>query len=219
MATKLALTPAVTGALLYALTRAPDGIREPILASLRQYISSKNISRAVTALKWLFGLGLAGEVNEWISELAQNNYRWRSEKHKYDWPNEIAVITGATGGFGSLMSKDLAKRGVNVMALDIRDEAPADMKHPKIHYFKCDVTDREAVAEVARQIREKHGNPSILVNNAGISGEGPIVDQTPEQLRKIFDINVISHYYTVAEFLPNMAREKKGHVVTIASIA
>ncbi|KJY01738.1 short-chain dehydrogenase/reductase like protein [Zymoseptoria brevis] len=219
MATKLALTPAVTGALLFALTAAPDSFRDPLLAQLRQYVSSTNISRAITALKWLFGLGLAGEVNEWLSELAQNNYRWRSEAHKYDWPNEIAVITGATGGFGSLMSKDLAERGVNVMALDMRDEATPAIKHPKIHYFKCDVTDRDAVAAAAKQIREKHGNPSILVNNAGISGEGPIVDQTKEQLRKIFDVNVISHYYTVAEFMPNMVREKKGHVVTIASIA
>lgn len=218
MAAKIALTPAVTGALLFALTASPDRVREPIIAQLRQYISAANISRAITTLKWLFAAGLAGTVNEWLSELAQNNFRLRSEKHRYDWPNEIAVITGATGGFGSLMSKDLASRGVTVMALDIRDEAPADMKHPKIHYFKCDITDREMVADVAQQIRQI-GNPSILINNAGISGEGPIVDQTKEHLRKIFDINVISHYYTVQEFLPAMVANKKGHIVTVASMA
>ncbi|CZT25480.1 related to a retinal short-chain dehydrogenase/reductase [Ramularia collo-cygni] len=219
MATKLALTPAFTGALLFALTASPDRFREPLIAQLRQYISATNLSRAVTTLKWLFAAGLGSTVNEWLSELAQNNFRLRSEAHRYDWPNEIAVITGATGGFGSLMSKDLANRGVRVMALDVRDELPADMKHPKIHYFKCDVTDRDAVAEVAKQIRQQHGDPSILINNAGISGEGPIVDQTKESLRKIFDINVISHYYTVQEFLPAMAANKKGHVVTVASMA
>lgn len=117
------------------------------------------------------------------------------------------------------MSKDLANRGVKVMALDVRDDVSADMKHPKIFYFKCDVTDRDAVAEVAQKIRQQHGDPSILINNAGISGEGPIVEQTKEQLRKIFDINIISHYYTVQEFLPAMAANKKGHVVTVASMA
>lgn len=117
------------------------------------------------------------------------------------------------------MSKDLANRGVRVMALDVRDELPADMKHPKIHYFKCDITDKDAVAEVAKKIRSQHGDASILINNAGISGEGPIVDQTKEDLRKIFDVNIISHYYTVQEFLPAMVANKKGHVVTVASMA
>ncbi|KAI5367363.1 Putative short-chain dehydrogenase/reductase SDR, NAD(P)-binding domain superfamily [Septoria linicola] len=219
MAGKL-LTPAVTGALLFALTSAPDRFREPLLAQIRQYLSPDNIARLITSLKWLVAIGVVSDANKWLSELAQNNFRLRSEKHRYHWPQEVAVITGATGGFGSLMSKDFASRGVNVMALDIRDELPADMKNnPKIHYFKCNVTDRKQVAEVARQIREQHGDPSILINNAGISSEGPILEQTEEGLRKVFDINIISHYYTVQEFLPAMTKNKKGHVVTIASMA
>ncbi|PPJ61162.1 hypothetical protein CBER1_04186 [Cercospora berteroae] len=219
MAGKL-LTPAVTGALLFALTSSPDRVREPLLAQLRQYLSIENIGRLITGLKWLVALGVISDANKWLSELAQNNFRLRSEKHRYHWPQEVAVITGATGGFGSLMSKDFASRGVNVMALDIRDDLPADMKNnPKIHYFKCDVTNRQQVADVARQIREEHGDPSILINNAGISSEGPILDQTEEGLRRVFDINIISHYYTVQEFLPAMAKNKKGHVVTIASMA
>lgn len=219
MANKL-LSPAVTGALLFALTAAPDRLREPLLAQLRQYISAQNVSRIVTALKWLFSLGVIRFGNERLSELAQNNFRLRSEKHRYDWPKEIAVITGATGGFGSLMSKELAAKGVTIMAIDIRDELPADMKdNHRIHYFKCDVTDRDAVAEVAQKIRNGFGNPSILINNAGISGEGSIMDQSKERLESIFKLNIISHYYTVQEFLPAMVSEKKGHVVTIASVA
>ncbi|KAF2215932.1 hypothetical protein CERZMDRAFT_104952 [Cercospora zeae-maydis SCOH1-5] len=219
MAGKL-LTPAVTGALLFALTSAPDRFREPLLAQLKQYLSIENIGRLITGLKWLVALGVISDANKWLSELAQNNFRLRSEKHRYHWQQEVAVITGATGGFGGLMSKDFASRGVNVMALDIRDELPADMKNnPKIHYFKCDVTDRQQVADVARQIREQHGDPSILINNAGISSEGPILEQSEKDLRRVFDINIISHYYTAQEFLPAMAKNKKGHVVTIASMA
>lgn len=220
MSTRLAITPALTGAMLFALTAAPDSFRDPLLAKLREHLSAQTIARGITALKWLCGLGLARFANEWFSELAQNNFRLTSEKHRYDWPKEVAVITGATGGFGSLMSKELAAKGVRIVAIDIRDELPSDMKmNPKIHYFKCDVTDRKAVAQVAAKIREQHGDPSILINNAGISGDGTIFEQTPEQLEKIFKLNVISHYYTVQEFLPAMARNKKGHVVTIASVA
>lgn len=214
------LTPAVTGAILFALTQSPDRIREPLLAQLRQYLSPENITRLIASLKWLVAIGLVSKTNTWLSELAQNNFRLRSEKHRYHWPQEVVVITGATGGFGSLMSKDFASRGLNVIALDIRDDLPADMKNnPRIHYYKCDVTDRKQVAEVAKHIRREHGDPSILINNAGISSEGPILEQSEAGLRKVFDINIISHYYTVQEFLPAMTKNKKGHVVTIASMA
>lgn len=216
------LTPAVTGAILFALTQSPDRFREPLLAQLRQYLSPENIGRLITSLKWLVAIGIVTDANKRLSEIAQNNFRLRSEKHRYHWPQEVVVITGATGGFGSLMSKEFASRGLNVMALDIRDDhdLPADMKsHPRIHYYKCNVTDREQVAEVAKKIRSEHGDPSILINNAGISSEGPILEQTEEGLRKVFDVNIISHYYTVQEFLPAMTKNKKGHVVTIASMA
>ncbi|KAF2170035.1 hypothetical protein M409DRAFT_19648 [Zasmidium cellare ATCC 36951] len=217
---RLFVTPALTGALLFALTASPESFREPLLAQLKQYLSATNIARTITALKWLLAIGLASDAHAWLSEFAQNNFRLQSEKHRYDWPKEIAVVTGGTGGFGSLMCKELAEKGVNIMCVDIRDDLPPDMKNnPKIHYFKCDVTNRQAVADMAQQIRQRHGNPSILINNAGISGDGSMFDQTQDSLEKIFKLNVISHYYTVQEFLPAMAKNKKGHVVTIASVA
>lgn len=217
---KLFVTPALTGALLFALTASPESFRESLLNQLKQYISPANITRAITALKWLLAIGLVRDSHAWLSELAQNNFRLSSEKHRYDWPREIAVVTGGTGGFGSLMCKELAAKGVNVMCIDIRDDLPADIKsNPKIHYFKCDVTDRQAVADMAQRIRQLHGHPSILINNAGISGDGNMLEQTQESLEKIFKLNIISHYYTVQEFFPAMARNKKGHIVTIASVA
>ncbi|KAK4626085.1 Dehydrogenase RED2 [Fulvia fulva] len=220
MATKMLLTPAVTGALLFALTASPDRFREPLLAHLKQYVSTINISRLITTLKWLVAVGLVRDVNTWLSEWAQNNFRLQSEKHRYDWPTEIALITGATGGFGSLMSKELAAKGVTIIAVDLRDDLPADMKsNPKIHYYQCDITEKQNVTDLANRVREEHGDPSILINNAGISGDGNIAEQTQDSLEKIFKINIISHYYTVQEFLPAMARNKKGHVVTIASLA
>ena len=161
-------SPAITGALLFALTRAPDNVRQPLLQRLRQYLSGNSIARIITTLKWLFALGLVRNVNTAFSEIAQNNFRLRSEKSKYDWPNEIAVITGATGGFGSLMSKGLAAKGVKIMAVDITEDMPQHMKeHQQISYYRCDITDPEAVKDLASRIREEHGNPSILINNAG----------------------------------------------------
>ena len=220
MATKLALTPAATGTLLFALTAAPTRFREPLLEHLKRYVSTNTIARVITSLKWLFAIGLISDVSSWLSELALNNFRWRSERDRYDWKNEIAVVTGATGGFGSLMSLDLASKNVNVMALDLRDELPENMKgNLKIHYFKCDITDRAAVMDVADQIRKRFGDPSILINNAGIVNDDTILSVSDETVHKVFDVNVLSHYNTVQAFFPAMVAEKKGHVVSIASFA
>ena len=164
------LSPAITGALLYALTRAPDKYRDIILQKLGEYVSDKNIGRTVTTLKWLFALGLARNVHVFLSDIAQNNFSLRSQKHRYSWPSEVAVVTGGASGFGALISKGLAAKGVNVMAVDIKDSLPEDMQaHSSIHYYKCDITDRQAVLDLAQQIGKEHGEPSILVNNAGVS--------------------------------------------------
>lgn len=214
------LNPLVTGPLLILFTVGPQQVREPILDSLKSYSYYRPVERGVLALKWLFGLGLAGSVHGFLSELGQNNFRLRSEKHRYDWPNEIAVVTGAASGFGRLISEGLAAKGIRVMALDLHDSLPADMPpNEKINYYKCDITSAEAVNAVADAIRSDYGNPSILVNNAGIAFDTSIMATSPEKLRRIFDVNTLSHYFTVQALLPSMVKQRKGHIVTMASMA
>lgn len=212
------LNPVITGPLLYILTKGPEQYQEPILHALGPYLSAKLLPGAITALKWLFALGIIRPVHEFLNELANNNFRWKAEV--YDWPNEIAVVTGGANGFGRLMSEGLASHGVNVIALDISDSLPKEMQaNKKIHYYKCDVTSAEAVNATADAIRAEHGDPSVLINNAGIAISGHILEQTPDKIRRVFDVNTISHYFTVNAFLPAMISKHKGHIVTIASMA
>lgn len=63
------------------------------------------------------------------------------------------------------------------------------------------------------------GQPSILVNNAGIGASHTIINTSPEHLNKIFGVNLFSHWYTCQAFLPDMIKHDKGHVVTVASTA
>ncbi|KAK5126084.1 hypothetical protein LTR85_011439 [Meristemomyces frigidus] len=217
---KVVLNPLLTAPLLFLLTLAPENVREPTLLQLRSLVSTENISKAVTALKWLTAIGVGRWVHEFASELAQNNFRFSSEKARYYWPNEIAFITGAAGGFGSLMSKDLASKGVKIIAVDIAESLPSDMqKDPRINYYRCDITSKEAVDDLAKRVQKEHGDPSILINNAGIAHEHRILDATPASLQSIFGVNIIAHYYTVQAFMPAMLKARKGHVVTIASMA
>jgi all-trans-retinol dehydrogenase (NAD+) len=88
-----------------------------------------------------------------------------------------------------------------------------------IKFFACDVTNPSAVYSTAEQIKSTIGTPSILINNAGILNSHTILNTSDEYLRKIFDVNVLSNWYTTKAFLPDMLRENKGHVVTVASVA
>jgi NAD(P)-dependent dehydrogenase (short-subunit alcohol dehydrogenase family) len=63
------------------------------------------------------------------------------------------------------------------------------------------------------------GAPTILINNAGILASHTILTTSDAYLRKIFDVNVLSNWYTTKAFLPDMLRHNKGHIVTIASTA
>jgi all-trans-retinol dehydrogenase (NAD+) len=88
-----------------------------------------------------------------------------------------------------------------------------------IHIYQCDITSRDAVRNAAEAIRSDHGSPSILINNAGIGNANTILEMTPERLRAIFDVNLLSHWHTVQEFLPDMIAKKKGHIMSTASLA
>lgn len=60
---------------------------------------------------------------------------------------------------------------------------------------------------------------TILVNNAGIASGKSILEKNEQMIRKTFEVNTLAHLFTIREFLPDMLRLNKGHVVTIASIA
>lgn len=72
---------------------------------------------------------------------------------------------------------------------------------------------------MAREIRQTWADPSILINNAGIGIPCHIVDTDDAFLQKIFNVNIISHFTTVREFLPSMLKKNKGHIVEVASMA
>ncbi len=88
-----------------------------------------------------------------------------------------------------------------------------------IRYYKCDITSRDEIHDTATSIRSELGTPSILINNAGIGNAGTILSIQRERLRKMFDINLLSHWDMVQEYLPDMLAKKKGHIMSVASLA
>jgi all-trans-retinol dehydrogenase (NAD+) len=88
-----------------------------------------------------------------------------------------------------------------------------------VHYYKCDLTDPSQITAVADRIREDLGDPTILVNNAGVARGRSILETTERDLQFTFDVNAFAHFHTTRAFLPAMIQRDHGMVVTVASYA
>ncbi|KAJ6443737.1 dehydrogenase/reductase SDR family member 8 [Purpureocillium lavendulum] len=211
------LSPVVSGSLLLALLAAPEDIRQAVLRRL-SLPPDYDLSIVKTVLQVLLGLGLVRTVNRALSSMAANAWRVTAAPG-WDWPKEVAVVTGGCSGIGYGIVERLVRRQVKVAILDIQDLPKAFQGHPQIRYYKCDITSPDSVAKAADAVREELGHPSILINNAGITRPLPILKMPQDFLQKIFSVNTMSHWTTVQQFLPRMIQTNKGHVVTVASMA
>jgi len=211
-ANTLALTPTVTGPVLLAVLyyRRPENLSK-LSPSLRVLVTS---ARFLKALKWCLGLGVAGTVNQWLSDHMLNN--WVLD-NTWDWPREIVVITGGSGGIGEMMVRRLADTGMKVCVLDLAE--PKSQMPPNVFFYQADVTSSTALHSVGEAIRRDHGNPTILINNAGVGYGQTILSEPEDHIQKTFAVNIISHFLTVKEFLPAMIERNHGHIVTIASMS
>ncbi|KAJ4144383.1 hypothetical protein LMH87_003267 [Akanthomyces muscarius] len=213
----LLLSPAFSGSLLCAFIFATEAKKLQLLKALR-VPPTIDLELVKRGLQILLGLSVVRYVNSTLSSIALNSWRL-TKPGNWQWNNEIAVITGGCSGIGKCTVDRLVKRGVRVAIFDIQEAPKSFHNNDLIRIYQCDITDRDSVAQAADRVREDFGQPSILINNAGITKPFAIMDMPMEVIRKIFEVNCFAHWTTVQEFLPHMMRLNKGHVVTVASLA
>jgi len=117
-----------------------------------------------------------------------------------------ALVTGGASGLGAATAARLRAEGLAVTTLDVSDQADV----------VADVTDEAALRLVAGQI----GPVDVLINSAGIVGANkPLLETTPEEWRRVFDVNVLGTVNTMRIFVPGMRERGWGRVVNFASMA
>ena len=86
-------------------------------------------------------------------------------------------------------------------------------------YFACDLASPSSISAACAAIRSSLGDPTVLINNAGICKGKTILDTTEADLRLTFGVNSFSHYFLAHQFLPSMVANNHGMIVTVASLA
>ncbi|KAL8697779.1 MAG: hypothetical protein Q9201_006938 [Fulgogasparrea decipioides] len=168
---------------------------------------------ALNRLRILVYLGITRWINNFLSAAAVDNW---TASH-YQWDKEIVVVTGGSDGIGKLLALLLAETGAKVAVIDIQ---PLTFEPPSnIHFFNCDITSPSIVSSTAVSIRSELGTPTVLINNAGIGAGLPILSTTDASVQKVFDVNILSHFRLIREFVPAMVAANHGTIVTIASVA
>ncbi|KAA0110381.1 acetoin reductase [Mycolicibacterium sp. P9-22] len=139
---------------------------------------------------------------------------------------KVALVTGAGRGIGRGIAHELAGQGADLALVDVSADALAGVADEiteigsKVTTFVADVSDRAAVFDAVDHAASALGGFDIMVNNAGIALVGPIAEVTPEQLSRLWAINVDGVLWgiqaAVAKFTQTGTR---GKIINASSIA
>src|SRR5947209_1215378 len=138
-----------------------------------------------------------------------------------------ALITGASSGFGLLTSLTLAQRGWRVLAA-MRDLNRSDRLETAAHetgvrerleFHQLDVTEPDQIAALASLVEKRQAPLHAIINNAGFVVPGLAEDTTDAELRRQLDTNFFGATAVTRAFLPQLRRQRFGHIVMISSIS
>lgn len=175
----------------------------------------KGIMSFILDIFYLLGICLKVILEDIVSWILPTRYK--------SVENEITLITGAGSGLGRLMAIEFAKRKAKLILWDINTEANKETERlvreytDHVYSDTCDVSDDESIMLAAKRARENVGQVQILINNAGIANSEQLLSLTKKKIKKTFEVNTLSHFWTWQEFLPSMLEDNHGHIVTISS--
>jgi all-trans-retinol dehydrogenase (NAD+) len=136
-----------------------------------------------------------------------------------------ALVTGAASGIGRMLAVELGTAGACLVLWDIdaaglrEVEAELRAQGCEADSHVCDLTRREDIEAVAARTLAGGGPVDILVNNAGIVSGKNLLEISPAEIERTFQVNTLALFWTAKAFLPGMLERDRGHIVTIASAA
>ncbi|MEY2191535.1 2-dehydro-3-deoxy-D-gluconate 5-dehydrogenase KduD [Neobacillus sp. BF23-41] len=136
---------------------------------------------------------------------------------------KVAIVTGGNKGLGQGYAVALAKAGADLFVVS-RSNNWEETKElieetgRRVEFFQVDLSDREALKQVAAQCLKTFGKIDILVNNAGTIRRAPLLEYKEEDWDVVMDINLHSLYLLSQEVAKVMVEQKSGKIINIASM-
>jgi 3alpha(or 20beta)-hydroxysteroid dehydrogenase len=134
--------------------------------------------------------------------------------------DKVAIVTGGASGMGAAEASILAANGAKVVITDI-DAAAGRALSEKIGasalFFEHDASDEDGWTRVVRTATERFGDPTILVNNAGMPANLKIQDTDTALMRRVLDVNLMSMFFGIRAVLEPMKRAGGGSIINISS--
>lgn len=136
-----------------------------------------------------------------------------------------SLITGAARGIGNAIARALAETG-DQMVLHYHhsaaqvEELARELEGQGVEITLCraDLAEKEEIARMLEELREKGLEIDLLVNNAGTSEWGLLCDLSDSRWEEVLEINLSSAYRLMRSVIPSMLRRKKGVIVNVASM-
>lgn len=134
----------------------------------------------------------------------------------------IVIITGANGGIGFAIAKTFLEENSSVILpygknRDNIDKLLEEYGETRVYPFHLDLSDPSQIPSFVEQVDKRFGRIDSLVNNAGITGPGPLEEVTEEAWNKMFNINLKSPFFLIQKIFPIMRKNGGGSIVNIGS--
>jgi len=135
------------------------------------------------------------------------------------------MISGATGGLGSALVVECARRGYNLYLTDISEEGAefarfiAEKYRIEVQYRACDLTSSQARQELFNQLKAEDSHFWGLLNVAGLDNEGAFLEKSREQILRIIQVDVESTVDMTHSILGLRAHDRRFMLVNVCSLA
>ncbi|MCA9492807.1 MAG: SDR family NAD(P)-dependent oxidoreductase [Myxococcales bacterium] len=138
--------------------------------------------------------------------------------------DRVAVVTGAGSGIGRALAIELARQGMHLALTDVATDRLASVadavwklgRDVSTHGF--DVADASAWPSFVERVIQRHGAVQLVVNNAGVSLNGPFEQCSLEDLRWQLDVNIWGVVHGCWHFLPHLRKQPEAHLINVSSI-
>ena len=132
---------------------------------------------------------------------------------------QTAIVTGASSGIGLGVTQALLERGWRVVATARAITDSKDLKlSPELVLVNGDISKKETAVKIVDAAIQHFGRIDLLVNNAGIFIPKPFIDYTEEEYYRVVNTNVASFFFMTQQVIPQMQKQKSGHVVDISAV-